>query len=68
MYYFFPYYTFDFDKTLIYFIAGRYEFHDKGIDTFIEALSKLNERMKKDKTDKHKHSRNKYSSPNGSCS
>lgn len=51
MYYFFPYYTFDLDKTLIFFIAGRYEYHDKGVDTFIMALSRLNELMKKDNTD-----------------
>ena len=33
MYYFFPYYQFDLDNTLIFFLAGRYEYHDKGIDT-----------------------------------
>lgn len=48
MYYFFPYYTFDLDNTLIYFLCGRYEFHDKGVDIFIRALSNLNERLKKD--------------------
>lgn len=47
-YYFFPYYEFDLDETLFYFITGRYEFHNKGIDIFIEALAKLNERMKKE--------------------
>ncbi len=52
MYYFFPYYTFDLDNTLIYFICGRYEFHDKGIDIFIKALSRLNERLKKEKSEK----------------
>jgi len=52
MYYFFPYYSFDIEKTLIYFIAGRYEFHDKGIDIFIKALSKLNNRLKDENSEK----------------
>jgi len=52
MYYFFPYYTFDLDNTLIFFLAGRYEFHDKGIDVFINSLAKLNEEMKKNGTEK----------------
>ncbi len=50
--YFFPYYTFDPKETLIYFIAGRYEFHDKGIDIFIKALGKLNEQLKQSKSKK----------------
>jgi len=41
-YHFFPYYSFDLDDTLIYFLTGRYEFHNKGIDIFIKALSELN--------------------------
>jgi len=45
MFYFFPYYAFDLDNTLFYFIAGRYEFRDKGIDVFIDALAKLNEKL-----------------------
>lgn len=52
LYYFFPYYQFDISKTLIYFIAGRYEFHDKGVDVFIEALGKLNEELKKEKSER----------------
>lgn len=52
LYYFFPYYSFDIDNTLIYFLCGRYEFHDKGIDVFIQALSILNDRLKKDKSPK----------------
>lgn len=52
LYYFFPYYSFDLEKTLMYFLAGRYEFHDKGIDVFIRALSKLNERLKEEKSEK----------------
>lgn len=52
LYYFFPYYAFDPRETLIYFIAGRYEFHDKGIDIYIKALAKLNERLKQSKSKK----------------
>src|SRR3989338_2165464 len=51
--YFFPYYTFYPKETLIYFLAGRYEFHDKGIDMYIKALGKLNEKMKQAKTKKN---------------
>ncbi len=52
LYYFFPYCTFDPKETLIYFIAGRYEFHDKGIDIYIKALGRLNERLKQLKSKK----------------
>jgi len=52
LYYFFPYYTFDPKQTLIYFIAGRYEFRDKGIDVYIKALGQLNEKMKKSNSKK----------------
>lgn len=50
--YFFPYYSWDLDNTLVFFLAGRYEFHDKGIDIFIRALGKLNDRLKAEKSDK----------------
>lgn len=46
MSYFFPYYTFELDKTLIFFICGRYEFSNKGIDILIRALNLLNDRLK----------------------
>ncbi|XP_022647494.1 glycogen [starch] synthase, muscle-like isoform X1 [Varroa destructor] len=39
-------YDFDLDKTLYFFIAGRYEFSNKGADLFIESLARLNHRMK----------------------
>jgi glycogen synthase len=52
LYYFFPYQHFDLTKTLIYFIAGRYEFRDKGIDAHIQALGKLNNKLKEEKSDK----------------
>jgi glycogen(starch) synthase len=47
---FFPSYTFDLDRTLYVFTAGRYEFRNKGLDVFIEALHELNRRMKADRT------------------
>ncbi|MGM5488155.1 MAG: hypothetical protein ACQESG_04365 [Nanobdellota archaeon] len=52
MSYFFPYYTFDIDQTLIYFICGRNEFHVKGIDIMIESLGKLNQQMKEEENPK----------------
>ena len=52
LYYFFPYHTFEPKDTLIYFIAGRYEFHDKGIDIYIKALGRLNEKLKQSKAKK----------------
>jgi glycogen synthase len=52
MFYFFPYYQFELDETFIFFLAGRYEFQNKGIDVYIEALSKLNEELKKTKSNK----------------
>jgi glycogen(starch) synthase len=48
--YFFPYYSFDLNNTLFYFISGRYEFKNKGFDVYIEALGRLNERLKKAKS------------------
>ncbi|MBW2989072.1 hypothetical protein KY358_02005 [Candidatus Woesearchaeota archaeon] len=52
IYYFFPYYNFDLDNILIYFLAGRHEFHNKGIDLFIDSLALLNNRLKKEKSKK----------------
>ncbi|MDP7181844.1 MAG: glycogen/starch synthase [Candidatus Woesearchaeota archaeon] len=46
--YFFPYYTMDLSNVLMYFIAGRPEFHTKGVDVYIQALAQLNQRMKKE--------------------
>jgi glycogen(starch) synthase len=43
---FFPSYTFDLDRTLYVFTSGRYEYRNKGMDLFIEALAKLNQRLK----------------------
>lgn len=45
--YFFPYYSFDLRSSLFFFISGRYEVYNKGIDVFIEALGIINKRLKK---------------------
>ncbi len=49
---FFPSYSFDLNNTLVYFIAGRAEFHDKGIDIFVKALGRLNDQLKAEHSDK----------------
>jgi glycogen synthase len=46
--YFLPSYEIDVDNALVCFISGRQEIRNKGIDIFIEALGRLNARMKKD--------------------
>jgi len=51
-YYFFPYYAFDMDENLIYFVVGRYEYKNKGLDILTEALGKLNERLKRENSKK----------------
>jgi glycogen synthase len=43
---FFPSYTFDLDKTLYFVTSGRYEYRNKGFDLFIEAMYRLNQRLK----------------------
>ena len=43
---FFPCYTFDLDNTVYMVTSGRYEFGNKGMDLFIEALWRLNQRLK----------------------
>ena len=48
---FFSSYSFDLDKTLYFFTSGRYEYHNKGYDTTLKALSRLNELMKEAKLD-----------------
>ncbi|MBF0443146.1 MAG: glycosyltransferase [Oligoflexales bacterium] len=49
---FFQNYTFDLDNTLYFFTSGRYEFKNKGFDITLEALRRLNERMKAEKINK----------------
>ena len=43
---FFPSYSFDLDCTLYFFTSGRYEYKNKGLDIYIEALYRLNQRLK----------------------
>src|SRR5579871_2876447 len=43
---FYGHYDFDLDNTLYFFTAGRYEYRNKGVDMFIEALARLNWRLK----------------------
>ncbi len=42
---FFGSYSFDLDETIYVFTSGRYEYRNKGIDLFIEALWRLNQRL-----------------------
>uniref|UniRef100_A0A671V6M2 Glycogen [starch] synthase n=1 Tax=Sparus aurata TaxID=8175 RepID=A0A671V6M2_SPAAU len=39
---FYGHLDFNLEKTLFFFIAGRYEFSNKGADIFLESLSRLN--------------------------
>jgi glycogen(starch) synthase len=48
---FFQSYSFDLDKTLYFFTSGRYEYRNKGFDLTLEALARLNWRMKQEKMD-----------------
>eukprot|EP00127_Corallochytrium_limacisporum_P006868 Clim_evm83s236 gene=Clim_evmTU83s236 len=41
----------DMDKTLYFFIAGRYEYTNKGADFYIDALAELNRLLKEKKSD-----------------
>lgn len=43
---FYGHFDFDLEKTLYFFIAGRYEFSNKGADVFIESLARLNHFLK----------------------
>ncbi len=51
-YYFSPYYPINLNDTLMFFLCGRYEFRDKGVDVFIKALGRLNKRLKEEKSEK----------------
>ncbi|XP_022660462.1 glycogen [starch] synthase-like [Varroa jacobsoni] len=48
---FYGHYDFDLDKTIYCFIAGRYEFSNKGADLFIESLARLNYKLKQARSD-----------------
>lgn len=49
---FFPSYSFDLDKTLYFFTSGRFEPRNKGFDLCLEAMARLNARLKAAKSDK----------------
>jgi glycogen(starch) synthase len=51
MAHFFQSYSFDLDKTIYLFTSGRYEYKNKGFDLTLEALNRLNQRLKKEKSD-----------------
>ena len=51
MAHFFSSYNFDLDKTLYFFTSGRYEYRNKGYDLSLEALARLNHRLKTEKSD-----------------
>ncbi|XP_019327540.1 PREDICTED: glycogen [starch] synthase, liver isoform X2 [Aptenodytes forsteri] len=48
---FYGHLDFSLEKTLFFFIAGRYEYSNKGADMFLEALSRLNLLLRVHKTD-----------------
>jgi len=48
---FFHSYSFDLDKTLYFFTSGRYEYRNKGFDITLEALARLNWRMRQENMD-----------------
>ena len=43
---FFPSYNFNLDRTLYIFTSGRYEYRNKGFDLTLEALARLNYKLK----------------------
>ena len=49
---FFQNHYFDLDNTLYFFTSGRYEYRNKGYDLTLEALARLNWRMKEANIDK----------------
>lgn len=44
---FYGHLDFDLDNTLYFFLAGRYEYRNKGADLYLEALGRLNKRLQK---------------------
>ncbi|MCA1809942.1 MAG: glycosyltransferase [Kiritimatiellia bacterium] len=49
--YFFPSYSFDLDRVLYFFTSGRYEYRNKGFDLTIDALARLNHRLRETNDD-----------------
>lgn len=50
--YFSRYYDFNLENIRSIFISGRYEFHNKGIDLFIDGLGRLNEKLKQSNSER----------------
>jgi len=48
---FFPSYSFNLDRTIYLFTSGRYEYRNKGFDLTLDALARLNARLKHNKSD-----------------
>ena len=48
---FFPAQPFDLEKTLYFFTSGRYEYKNKGFDLTLEALYRLNQKLKNEKSE-----------------
>lgn len=48
---FFQSYSFNLDKTLFFFTSGRFEYRNKGYDLALEALARLNWKMKEAKSE-----------------
>lgn len=48
---FFQSYSFNLDKTLFFFTSGRFEYRNKGYDLALEALARLNWKMKEADSD-----------------
>lgn len=46
---FFSSYNFELDNTLYFFTSGRFEYRNKGMDLTIDALAKLNHRLRQEK-------------------
>ncbi|MFH0863329.1 MAG: hypothetical protein V1875_09940 [Candidatus Altiarchaeota archaeon] len=51
--YFCRYYYMDLMNIRSMFLSGRYEYHNKGIDVYIDALGKLNKKLKAENSKKH---------------
>ncbi|VAW24295.1 Glycogen [hydrothermal vent metagenome] len=49
---FFQSYSFDLENTIYFFTSGRYEFHNKGYNLTLEALARLNWKMKEANIDR----------------
>ena len=49
---FFPSYHFDLNNTIYFFISGRFEHRNKGMDMTVDALARLNHRLREADSDK----------------